>query len=114
VHLRLDPLTAFIIGLIICKTAWDIFREASHTLTDGFDEERLLVYRNSISALPNVKRIQDIKARSHGNRIFLYVIIKVDPALNVVESHNITEEIEKCMKKEHKINYDHVHIEPMT
>ncbi|MNC43225.1 Cation efflux family protein [compost metagenome] len=29
----LDPLTAVIVGLIICKTAWDIFRDASHHLS---------------------------------------------------------------------------------
>ncbi len=35
----LDPLAAFVVGILICKTAWEIFREASHHLTDGFDEK---------------------------------------------------------------------------
>lgn len=37
----LDPVTAIVVGLIICKTGWDIFREASHHLTDGFDEQKI-------------------------------------------------------------------------
>ncbi len=37
----LDPITAINVGLIICKTAWDIFRDASHHLTDGFDLKEL-------------------------------------------------------------------------
>ena len=35
----LDPLTAIIVGLLMCKTPLEIFREASHHLTYGFDEE---------------------------------------------------------------------------
>jgi cation diffusion facilitator family transporter len=38
----LDPLTATIVGLIICKTAWDIFKNSTYALTDGFDEKELV------------------------------------------------------------------------
>ena len=37
----LDPMAAIIVGFLICKTAWDIFRDASYTLTDGFDENEI-------------------------------------------------------------------------
>src|SRR5690606_18571351 len=37
--LWLDPLAGFIVGIIICKTAWEIFNDATHTLTDGFAED---------------------------------------------------------------------------
>src|SRR5699024_4564928 len=37
----LDPLAGLVVGVIICKTAWDIFRDATHTLTDGFDEKQI-------------------------------------------------------------------------
>jgi divalent metal cation (Fe/Co/Zn/Cd) transporter len=40
----LDSLTAFIVGLLICKTAWDISREASHELSDGFDENKIQLW----------------------------------------------------------------------
>lgn len=35
----LDAIAALVVGIIICKTAWDIFRDASISLTDGFDEQ---------------------------------------------------------------------------
>lgn len=108
----LDPLAALLVGFIICKTAWDIFWEASHTLSDGFDEKRLIKFRQTIAKTPGVREIKDIKARKHGNIILVDVVIQVDPYLNVVESHNITEMIESRMSKEHRIDHVHVHTEP--
>ncbi|MGK5507395.1 cation diffusion facilitator family transporter [Brevibacillus formosus] len=108
----LDPLAAFVVGLIILKTAWDIFREATHRLTDGFDERELADLRATISSISGVKDISDIKARYHGSSVLVDVVIHVDPGLNVVESHTITEKIEEQMRKIHRINAVHIHIEP--
>ncbi|MFG0214224.1 cation diffusion facilitator family transporter [Brevibacillus porteri] len=108
----LDPLAAFVVGLIILKTAWDIFREATHRLTDGFDESELADLRATISSISGVKDISDIKARYHGSSVLVDVVIHVDPGLNVVESHTITEKIEEQMRKIHRINAVHIHIEP--
>ncbi|MFS0915795.1 cation diffusion facilitator family transporter [Brevibacillus sp. 179-C 1.1 NHS] len=108
----LDPLAAFVVGLIILKTAWDIFREATHRLTDGFDQTKLEDLRTTISSISGVKDISDIKARYHGSSVLVDVVIHVDPGLNVVESHTITEKIEEQMRKIHRINTVHIHIEP--
>ncbi|BAH44619.1 conserved hypothetical membrane protein [Brevibacillus brevis NBRC 100599] len=108
----LDPLAAFVVGLIILKTAWDIFREATHRLTDGFDESDLADLRATISSISGVRDISDIKARYHGSSVLVDVVIHVDPGLNVVESHTITEKIEEQMRKIHRINAVHIHIEP--
>ncbi len=110
----LDPVAAFAVGLIICKTAWDIFRDASHSLTDGFDETNLQRYRQTIEAIAGVERISEVRARKHGNSVLVDVTIEVDPELNVVESHSITERIENVMYKEYKIPHVFVHIEPIV
>lgn len=108
----LDPLAALVVGLIILKTAWDIFREATHRLTDGFDQSQLDKLRSTITGIAGVKEISDIKARYHGSSVLVDVVVHVDPDLNVVESHTITEKIEDRMRKVHKINAVHIHIEP--
>ncbi len=56
--------------------------------------------------------VKDIKAREHGNKVYVDTTILVNPNLNVVESHKITEEIEKKMLIEHKDTFVLVHIEP--
>ncbi|GIP38469.1 putative transporter YeaB [Paenibacillus sp. J31TS4] len=108
----LDPLTAVLVGVIICKTAWDIFREATHSLTDGFEEDELLVLKRTVAATPGVEAVKDIKARSHGSQILVDVTIEVEGQLNVLESHEICDEVEQRMLEEHQIRHVHVHIEP--
>ncbi|MEC0090569.1 cation diffusion facilitator family transporter [Paenibacillus macquariensis] len=109
----LDPLTATLVGLIIVKTAWDIFKDASHALTDGFDEKELVKIKQTVADTPGVESIKDIKARILGNNVLVDVTIQVNGYLNVVESHDISEEIEDRMLTEHKISHIHVHIEPI-
>ncbi len=108
----LDPFTATVIGLIILKTAWDIFREAAHALSDGFEEDRLKEYRKKVSATAGVREVLDIKARSMGNRVVLDVKVTVDPFLTTVESHDIADRIEKQLMREAAVIEVHVHIEP--
>jgi cation diffusion facilitator family transporter len=108
----LDPLAALVVGLIICKTAADIFKEASHLLTDGFDEDKLLEYKRVIESVSGVKSVRDLKARMQGNQVLLDVTVKVDPSLSVMKSHFIADKIEALMEESHKVQSTFVHIEP--
>lgn len=108
----LDPLAGLLVGLMICKTAWDIFKDSSHTLTDGFDGKKLNEINASIREVSGVKEIVDIKGRIHGNQAFIDVTILVNPRLNVKESHVITVRIERLLYEKHNIPYAHIHIEP--
>ncbi|MRN55132.1 cation diffusion facilitator family transporter [Paenibacillus monticola] len=108
----LDPLTATLVGLMICKTAWDIFRKASHDLTDGFDAAELELMKVTVADIKGVQSIKDIKARIHGNNVLVDTTVLVDAQLNVVQSHDITEEIEEQLKERHQVSNVLVHIEP--
>ncbi|MBM7568781.1 cation diffusion facilitator family transporter [Paenibacillus sacheonensis] len=108
----LDQLTALLVGLMICKTAWGIFSDATHALTDGFDDGELQVIKRTIRDVPGVEKIIDIKARIHGNMKLVDVTIGVHHLLNVTESHEITEQVEKEMYDQHHITHVHIHIEP--
>ncbi|MDO7907848.1 cation diffusion facilitator family transporter [Paenibacillus sp. JX-17] len=108
----LDKAAAILVGFLICYTAWGIFRESTHSLTDGFDEERLYDLRTTIARTPGVEGIRDVKARVHGNHVLVDVIIEVDPGLTLVEGHQISDKIEERMKKVHNIMHVHVHVEP--
>lgn len=108
----IDPLAAFIVGLLIIKTGWDIFKEASHNLIDGFDREQLDNITQCLNKVPGVKKIKDIRARLHGNNILLDVTVTVSADLGVVEAHDITEEIEEKLRNEFNITEIIVHVEP--
>jgi divalent metal cation (Fe/Co/Zn/Cd) transporter len=97
---------------LICKTAWGIFREASHQLTDGFDQELIQEYKERIRGIRGVKGIKDIKARSYGNNIVVDIVITVDPALNINDAHDISTKVEKELEEIFEIYDVHVHVEP--
>ncbi|CAJ1313570.1 cation diffusion facilitator family transporter [Paenibacillus sp. PK4536] len=108
----LDIVAALAVGLIICKTAWEILSESMHRLTDGFDEKELPGLRQTIESIDGVEHIKDIKARVNGSQTLLDVVIEVQPDLTIIESHDITDEIEAKMEQVHNIRYVHVHVEP--
>jgi cation diffusion facilitator family transporter len=108
----LDPITAVLVGIIICKTAWDIFRDASHHLTDGFDQTQLDTYKASITNCYGVKGVKDIKARNYGNNVVVDIVILVNPALDVKGAHDIACMVENKLIREHNVYDVIVHIEP--
>ncbi|MDF2959038.1 MAG: transporter [Paenibacillus sp.] len=108
----MDAIAAFLVGIVICKTAWDIFSDASHALTDGFDDQKLRVFQETVKETPGVKRIRDIRARVHGSNVLLDVVVEVSAELSVEQSHDISDDIERRMHKKHRIENVHVHIEP--
>ncbi|MFC4388642.1 cation diffusion facilitator family transporter [Gracilibacillus marinus] len=108
----LDPLAGLIVGVIICKTAWNIFSEATHTLTDGFQPKQLKKIEKNIYTHPDVLDIKDVRGRMHGNHALIEATIFVDPNLTVEESHLITENIEEKLKEDLDIPRAHIHIEP--
>ena len=108
----LDPLTAVIVGLLICKTAWGIFIEASHYLTDGFDEELIESYEKTVLDLPGVKGVKDIRARNYGNNTVVDVVILVRSTLDIKQAHDISSEVEEELMNKHEVYDVHVHVEP--
>lgn len=108
----LDPLAAVLVGLLICKTAWDIFKEASLYLTDGFDEKQIDIYKDTIHQCKGVKGVKEIKARNYGNNIVVDVVILVNSTLDVKKAHDIATTVEEELMRTHKVYDVHVHVEP--
>lgn len=108
----IDSAAAVAVGLLILRTAWEIFRDSTHRLTDGFDENRLLDLRSTIAHTPGVEGIKDLKGRVHGNHVLVDVVIEVDAGLTVLEGHQISDSIEERMQKLHNIMNVQVHVEP--
>lgn len=78
-----------VIGLLICKTSWGILKRTG------------------------VSRLKGIKAGYLGSCVYIDVVIEVPSDLNIKESHDIANEVERRMKEEHAIDHSHVHMEPL-
>jgi cation diffusion facilitator family transporter len=108
----LDPLAAVLVGLLICKTAWDIFKETSLHLTDGFDEKQIDMYKDTIHQCTGVKGVKEIRARNYGNNIVVDVVILVNSTLDVKTAHDIATKVEEELITTHQVYDVHVHVEP--
>lgn len=108
----LDSVTAVIVGLIICKTAWDIFRDASHQLTDGFDEKKMESFKTTALTVDGVYHVKEIRARYYGNNCVVDIVILVNPKLGIQMAHDISTEVENILKDKHGVFDVHVHVEP--
>ena len=108
----LDPLAAVLVGFRICKTAWDIFKEASLYLTDGFDEKEIELFKETIHHCDGVKGVKEIKARNYGNNVVVDVVIFVNSTLDVKRAHDIATVVENELIEKHKVYDVHIHVEP--
>ncbi|CAM3438381.1 cation diffusion facilitator family transporter [Nosocomiicoccus ampullae] len=108
----LDTIASFLIGILIIYTAVIIFKETATTLTDGFNSKTLKEMEEIIQNVSGVIDVVDIKGRSHGFIYFVDVTVTVNPKLNVVEGHMITERIERAMSDAFGDTETIVHIEP--
>lgn len=108
----LDTIASFLIGILIIYTAVIIFKETATTLTDGFNSKTLKEMEEIIQNVSGVIDVVDIKGRSHGFIYFVDVTVTVNPKLNVVEGHMITERIERAMSNAFGDTETIVHIEP--
>lgn len=108
----IDSITAFVIGLIIIKTAIEIFKEAVFSLTDGFDTELISSIEERVTKIPRVREVVEVRGRQHGSLILMDITVCVNPNLNVRDSHAITEQIEKAVQQLNAQAMTLVHIEP--
>ncbi|MEK5208258.1 MULTISPECIES: cation diffusion facilitator family transporter [Psychrobacillus] len=108
----LDGITALLVGIIIIYTAYTIFHDAAYTLSDGFNVDEAESLSTIVRLVEGVDELTDFKARMHGNLMFVDITVTVDPNLNVLNSHRITEEIEHRIMKVKPFSVILVHIEP--
>lgn len=108
----IDTITALIVGIIIIKTAYEIFAESTLQLTDGFEHQEIKQLKEITSQVEGVLKVTDMKGRYHGNMALIDLTVTVDPNLNVWQSHQITENIEEAIDLEKPYSIVLVHIEP--
>ena len=108
----IDYITAIIITFFILKTAYDIFMEATFSLSDGFDERNLKAYEKAILEIPKVTKVKKQRGRSYGSNVYLDIVVEMNPDLSVYESHAITEQIEEVLSKRFSVYDTDVHVEP--
>lgn len=110
--LWLDDAMAIVVGLIIIKSGYDIFKESAFSLSDGFPQEDLDNYRKIVLMVPGVRAVSDIRGRNYGANVYIDITILVDPEISVQAGHAITEKVESALQKTEDVTAIDVHVEP--
>lgn len=108
----LDSITASLISIYFTRSSYILSKRAIDELMDRTPKEiietiKQITKEQSIS-------MKSVRARKSGNKIFIDMIIKVSPDLNIEEAHKITEKLENIIKnKYNKSDVDMIiHVEP--
>ena len=109
-----DSIGALIIALLILrmgiKMIWNNVKELIDT---AVDDETLKLIVHTISAIPGVVSIHQLRTRYHGGNIFVDVHIQVTPDISVSEGHYISAQVHVALLKDVPRMADvTVHIDP--
>lgn len=110
----IDPLAAAIVGVLIIKTGWDIFKDASHNLTDGYDKGDIDKISERLDRIEGIHHVSAIRARLNGSVTHMDIVIHVDAEMTVCKAHRLTEEAEKVLSEEFDITEVMIHVEPFS
>lgn len=108
----LDPMAGAVVAVIIIHTAFQIGREAAHTLMDGFETEKIERITEKVAQVEGVQAVYAVRARHMGNDVAVEVTIGVSPNLSVVEAHGVADRVEQSLQGFMDIEHVHVHAEP--
>ena len=108
----LDPLASVVICVFIAKAAYDIFRDAMDKMVDhSCDEETENAIRLCAIEQKEVERIDLLRTREFGNRIYIEMEIAVDGDLPLRQAHAVAETIhDEIEKRFPKVKHIMIHV----
>ena len=94
-----DPIASLVVAVFIFKIAFDLIRTGldellERSLPEDVEEEILRV----VAANPEVREPHNLRTRRIGASIAVEVHVRVDGAMSVCRSHELTEDIERRLR----------------
>ena len=111
----LDPIARLVICLFILKAAFDVMKDGISRVVDkSCDKETERPIRESVLSVNGVKRIDSLKSRIFGNKIFLDIEIGCDASLKLEDSHAIAETVHDCIEQQYPlVKHCNIHVNPV-
>lgn len=110
----LDPIASVIISLLILKATYDIVKDAIDKMIDkSCDEDIVAKMSTLIMEQDGVKRLDVIKTRLFGNKIYVDIEISADGNLTISVGHDIAKNVHDAIEREFPlVKHCMVHINP--
>ena len=110
----MDSIASLVIFVFIVKAASDIFKDAIDKMVDhSCDEEMETQLRNCVMRNPNVHKIDVLRTRIFGNKIYVDVEIALDGSITLQNAHDVAEKVHNDIEKTFpKVKHIMVHVNP--
>ncbi|MWV42807.1 cation diffusion facilitator family transporter [Paenibacillus sp. HJL G12] len=93
-----DPLAGIIVSYFVGRLAYKMARESVDILMEkNISEAELDQLKEIVAAVPDVKRIDRIRARELGNYIMVDVRVSIPNELTVQQGHDVSKEIKNSI-----------------
>lgn len=91
-----DPLIALGVAAVIAYTAWDVFRQATVTLSDSarIEPSRISVV---VREVPGVLGCHHIRTRGSTAEVYVDLHVQVEPSATVEAGHAVAEAVERAI-----------------
>ncbi len=99
----LDGVATLLVGCLILKAAFSIFKTTSTRLTEGFNPKSIDDYSRTINQVPGVLGIQGIEPRWLGDQIVMKVGIYLKDDMPLNQAYSIGEQIEHVLMNKYDI-----------
>jgi cation diffusion facilitator family transporter len=97
-----DPFAGVIVSVLVLRLAYEIGIEAMDILMEkNVSEDRLREFAALIRTVPEVKRIDRLRAREHGHYVLVDLRIGISGTLTIQEGHDISSQIRNLIINEH-------------
>ena len=94
-----DPIAGLIVSILVLRLAIHIGKEALDILMEKtVSTERLHQFEQLIHEIPEVKRIDRLRAREHGHYVLVDIRISLPAELSIQQGHDITSKLRNTIK----------------
>lgn len=109
-----DPIAGIIVSFLVLKLAYDIGKEALDVLMEkNISQQRLDDFALLINTIPEVKRIDRLRAREHGHYILVDLRVGVPGEMTIQEGHDVSRTIKKTIMEQHNdVDEVLIHLNP--
>ena len=110
----MDSVASLVIFVFIAKAAYDIFKDAMDKMVDhACDEQTEMRIRDCVLSNSDVKKIDSLRTRIFGNRVYVDVEIAVDASYSLQKAHDIAEKVHDSIEHNFsKVKHIMVHVNP--
>lgn len=109
-----DPAAGIIVAVLVLKLAWDMARESIDILMEkAIGSQELGALEQIVRGVEEVKRIDRIRAREHGQYIIIDLRVGVDGQMTIQQGHDVIRKIKKAILSAHpNVSEVMIHLNP--